>query len=325
MYVVQNFSSQAMSKINVFDRLVWLVGLIQYKSLGYKTKLYCMPEDIKFLKENFLYRYYDEIDVTTLSQCDWLENINLKEFWFFRKIIAMENEFKLRHDFFYSDTDIIINTPLNFENCDVYTWGLENHSEESVYLDWECISTPENYIMPDYLKKYKGLIYNCGILYMKDYVLFQQWKNDMLNFARNNPCKFQHESILQSDSLMACNGEQRILTSLIDYYQLKVKVFDENPQSNGVTPKGTHFFFYRHNWRNMKVKQKLWEGNDAAQSVLLADNWILIVTLKDFIRDLLNTLLISDFKDEYCWFLQDKSVQALLQLDFLYDEIMKMY
>ena len=30
----------------------------------------------------------------------------------------MENEFKLRHDFFYSDTDIIINTPLNFEDCD---------------------------------------------------------------------------------------------------------------------------------------------------------------------------------------------------------------
>ena len=29
-----------------------------------------MPEDIKFLKENFLYHYYDEIDVITLSQCD---------------------------------------------------------------------------------------------------------------------------------------------------------------------------------------------------------------------------------------------------------------
>ena len=132
MYVIQNFSSQTMSKINSFDKLVWVIGLIQYKSFGYKTKLYCCPEDIVFLKENLLYQYYDEIDTTTLTKCDWLNDINLKEFWFFRKIIAMENEFKLNNQFFYSDTDIIINTPLDLEKCDVYLWGKEDSSGSGV-------------------------------------------------------------------------------------------------------------------------------------------------------------------------------------------------
>lgn len=65
----------------------------------------------------------------------------------------------------------------------------------------------------------------------------------MLSFARNNPCNYSEESILHSDSLLACNCEQRILTAIISYLQLRVKIFDQNPKSDGITPRGTHFFF----------------------------------------------------------------------------------
>jgi hypothetical protein len=67
MYVIQNFTSQK-TPINYFDQLIWLIGLKHYRSLGYKLKLYCEEKDIEFLKNSFLFHYYDEIDTETLSK-----------------------------------------------------------------------------------------------------------------------------------------------------------------------------------------------------------------------------------------------------------------
>lgn len=327
MYVIQNFSSQYINKINPFEKLIWLIGLIHYKTLGYTTKLYCNSEDIKFLKDNNLFNYYDEIDTTTLSECDWLNNVNQDAFWFFRKIIAIEKEFELNHDFFYSDTDIILNETPDFSDCDIYTWTLENVKNpkvDGVYCDWSKLSTPEGYQLPEYLKNTDSCNYNCGILYIKNKEIFHYWKKEMLDFARNNPCKTY--DLAEGNCFFACNCEQRILTGIVKEKNLKAKILDENPESNGIGPKGVHFFQWRHSWRTAKKREEQGEkeGPIAKQKAII-DNWTLIFALKDFIKDFLNRLLMWEHFDEYAFFMNNPEVYKLLQLDTIYEIAINWY
>ena len=324
MYVIQNFSSQAIGSITPFDKLVWLIGLIKYKSFGYKIKLYCEEKDIQFLKDNFLYSHYDEIDTVTLSNCEWLtDNINQKAFWFFRKIVALENEFKLGNEFFYSDTDIILNSKPLFDNCDIYLWSKEKSN--NIYCNWEDFSAPPGYIRPSYLNNINSNIFNCGVLYIKDKNFFQLWKEEMLKFARNNPCELYNKEIASLDSVFACNCEQRILTGLVIHHQLKVEVFDNNPEANGVSAGGAHFYFWRYHWRTMKKRQ-----DDAKNDQMLSNrveefNWAYILYLKRFTDVFLKQLVENCMIDEYKYFMSMKEIKELYMIDVIYNDLIKKY
>ena len=119
MYVINNFSNQKYSKLSDMDKLIWLISVMHYKELGYTTKLYCFPDDLEFLMDTPIFPYYDEIDTTTFLEDQSLKKVNTEKFWFWRKIVAIEKEFELEHDFFYSDTDVVLTERLDFSDCDL--------------------------------------------------------------------------------------------------------------------------------------------------------------------------------------------------------------
>ena len=325
MYLIQNFSNQKNSKITPFDRLVWLVGLIHYKSFGYKTKIYCTEEDVEFLKENYFLEYYDEVDTETLSNCKWLDNINEDYFWFFRKIVCMENEFKLQHKFIYSDTDIILKEPVDLENCDLLVWGLENvgnEEEQTLYCPWNEISMPPNYTMPEYIKNTTSINYNCGLLYFKNPDVFYKWKEDMLQFAKNNPCEIYADYLYQFDAVFACNCEQRILKGLSQHLNLQVQAIDTEAYSMGITPKGAHFYAWRSIWRTMSRREEWAKQNMELWQQAVGFNWAVIAKLADFTEDLLNELKEKQFLFEWVRFMNNPDIHDLLSIEGIYRKIL---
>ena len=269
MYVINNFSNQEYSKLTDIDILIWLISLMSYKKLGYTTKLYCEEKDIQFLKDNCLLHYYDEVDTNTFAQNKELSMINNKEFWFWRKIVAIEHEFNLGHEFFYSDTDVILMEKPDFSNCDLYVWWLEDRDSKlwelnrTVYCDWHDISCPKDYDMPNYIRNTGRDNFNCGLLHFKNQMIFNFWKKEMLGFIINNPCILYNKDLYSSRAVFACNTEQRFLKGIANHLKLTVKAFDNAITSNGMTPTGVHFWYWRNAWKNM---EEAFRNNEALLS-----------------------------------------------------------
>lgn len=316
MYVIQNFTSQT-KPINYFDQLIWLIGLKHYKSLGYKIKLYCEEKDIQFLKDCYIYYYYDEIDTEAFAKnYSWLDGVNQEHFWFFRKIIAIEHEIELGTDFFYSDTDIVINKKPDFSDCDIYTWCLENYDDKvgkSIYVDLKELSLPPEYTIPGYLAKTTDKNYNCGLLYFKNKDIFYYWKKEMLRFATNNPCIIFNKNYIYTSHIFACTCEQRILTGIIKDKNLIVKTFDTNEISNGLSDNGGHFFGFRYGMKN-KIKDFNLEN--------YLKNWQTFLIYKYFIQFFMNELLETNSINEYLYFANKKDIHDLLELDDLYNRLL---
>lgn len=329
MYVINNFSNQSYANITIVDKLIWMLSLIHYKKLGYTTKLYCEESDIQFLKDNHLYKYYDEIDTMTIAADPVLPNINNKEFWFWRKIVAIEKEFEMGHDFFYSDTDIILRRAPRFRDCDLYVWWFEDrdsenwHKRTTVYCDWDDISQPLNYDMPDYIRDTGRDNYNCGLLWFKDKSIFDLWKANMLDFIIDNPCEFYRKEVAGIKAVFACNAEQRMLRGVANHLNLKVKAFDNQILSNGITPIGAHFFFWRAAWRGMAE-----HAEDRSYTKIVIDTEIALrnlLCLADFVKMWLKQLRDINCIEEYEMFMSNKYISDLLKIKDLTESLVAGY
>lgn len=263
MKIIQNCSNQNYSKINMIDVLIWKAGLLSYKKLGYTTKIYCTKSDLQFLKDVKLLQYYDEIDDTTLeTNVEWRDNINQEVFWALNKFIAIEHEFELGNEFCYSDTDIIINEPINFNEVDLLVWSVEGQKfteAPSIYLDWKLMSMPVNYKMPKYLKEQGISNFNCGLVYLKNKSDFKAWKKLMLDFMKNNP-GILSEDLKNKEAYKAafmCNAEQRILTAYANHKKLRIKLYDEQSNYRGMCEKGIHFYGWRFCWKFWADKENM--------------------------------------------------------------------
>ena len=144
--VFNNFTSGTRTKYPKMDILIWIAGLLRYKSFGYRTKLYCLREDIQFLKDNRLFGLYDEIDVDTLANEAQaaLSKVDGKRFWSTRKLECMRHEWLVlgNADSIYSDTDVVMNSPFSLNGLDALTWSPETHKKVSIYIPWEMMTSP---------------------------------------------------------------------------------------------------------------------------------------------------------------------------------------
>lgn len=257
MKIIQNFSSNKhYHKIPVIDILIWICGLLSLKSLGHKLKLYCKTTDIEFLKEFCLYNLYDEIDT------DFLDNyktvVDETNFWSFRKLACIENEFKINsEEFIYSDTDVVMATPLICP-YDILVWGLE--PADGVYIPLETLSTPENYTYPEWFLNTLGA-YNCGVLAFKNKAIFDKYLAEYLSFTINNPCILKLDdnytqllSPQEIRSIWACNAEQKLLKGLAEYLNLKVAAITSNPHE-WLSTSGVHYYILRYNWREYEANK----------------------------------------------------------------------
>ena len=326
MKIIHTFSSQKFTKLKDMDVAIWYMGCLCYKALGYKLKLYCTEEDIPFLFENHLLRFYDEIDTLTFVNSDILNSsrINHEAFWFLRKVAAMNNEFEVANEpFVYSDTDIFIFEPIDISDCDVLVWCNEkvDHlkiKSTDMYCEWKYLSTPKNYVMPKYIKKTTVDNYNTGLLYFKDKNMYRQYVKDMLDFIIDNPCECTKPEVISiceglNDKLCAkvfsMNAEQRILKGVCNHNKLKVNVFDENGLwKAGISEKGSHYFLLKPVWsslKNLAKDQQNFKNDKVSFSLIYAYNFV------EFFE---RTLRENELTEDYNFFMNKETLKKLHQI-----------
>lgn len=264
MIVFNTFTNyQRIKKLPEVDILIWTTCLMNYKKLGYTTKLFCTSNDIDFLKENHLFELYDIIDTDFFNNLKIDERVNLKYFWSTRKIEAVHYErCILDEEAIYSDVDIIMRSKFDLSK-DGVVWCLEESStnNNTIYVPWRNLSKPKGYQMPKYMLETKDA-YNGGIWYFKNKDVFQQYYDEYYKFSINNPCEIKtHKSrgddvsdLITNNDVWACNGEQRVLKAVMDHNKQNI-AFVMNEREKGWSKQGVHFFFYRIAWRYLKDKE----------------------------------------------------------------------
>ena len=259
--VFNNFTSGARTKYPKIDILIWLAGLVMYKSFGYRTKLYCTEEDIGFLKDNRLYDLYDEIDTQTLATeaKEALSKVDGKRFWSTRKLECMRHEWLVlgNADSVYSDVDVVMRKPFSLEGIDALTWSPEVHKKVSIYIDWSLMTSPAGYERPEWMAKCDDA-YNCGVVWFRDKEMFEEWYREYHRWADGNMCFVSPDVTDQQNNLFACNGEQRILKAVLDHRGAKVGCVMD-PQGKGLCEDGSHWYWFRVIWR-MAQKANAWDS-----------------------------------------------------------------
>ena len=278
MKILQNFSSKKhIKELPITDILIWYLGTSRLKGYGHTLKLYCEEKDLDFLKEWGLFDLYDEVDTEFLSNNELFEIINQENFWSIRKIECINHEYEISEEpFIYMDTDIVMNMPVHMAG-DLLVWSPEQKQE--IYVPWECLSAPYDYVMPEYIYK-MDKAYNCGILGFKSKELFDLYRKEYLTFVINNPCiTFDLEATEETiRNIWACNAEQRILRAVAN--NNKWGVYTIMPtQIPGACNAGIHYYLCRAFWRQLNKN----ELNDDAR-----EYWIGI--LNDQIRLLMSIL-----------------------------------
>lgn len=253
MKIIQNFSSKKHVKsMPITDILIWYVGLLKLKELGYTLKLYCEEKDFIFLKEWGLYKFYNEFDTTFLASDSIIDQVDGENFWSIRKIECIDHEFQVsKEPFIYLDTDIFLNVPI-LPQGNLIVWSPENPCP--IYPDWSCLSLPPNYILPDYVKPINDA-FNAGLLYFSSYDLFKEYRKLYLDFVIDNPCK-AHDLEVDTDeeirNVWACNAEQRLLKAFAVHNNLQVFTVLER-QDFGANDLGIHFYYYRKAWKMLSL------------------------------------------------------------------------
>lgn len=249
--VFNNFTSGTRTKYPKMDILIWIAGLLRYKSFGYRTKLYCLREDVKFLEDNRLLGLYDEIDVDTLANeaHEALSKVDGKRFWSTRKLECMRHEWLVlgNADSIYSDTDVVMNSPFSLNGLDALVWSPETHKKVSIYIPWEMMTSPAGYVRPPYISKCDDA-YNCGVVWLGFPEMFGRWYDEYHAWADGNMCFISPDVTDQQNNLFACNGEQRILKAVLDDAGARVGCVMD-PQGQGISKAGAHWYYWRVLWR----------------------------------------------------------------------------
>ena len=264
LLIIQNFTNfKKNKKFHEIELLIWTANLVKFRSFGYKIKLYCTPEAVPFLQEWHLFELYDEIDDSYLNKEDSiLKQVDEEHFWSSRKLEAIYHELvelKTECPVVYTDVDLIMLKPFELDNFDCFFWSPEEWTEQEgdVYVDWDILSVPEGYEMPQYIKE-NHKAYNCGIICFKDPKNFLKYREQYYAFALNNPCKFipipdnlySFEKLNEQNNVWACNAEQRILFSVVDNLKLNAGCVMSG-KLDGRCPNGCHYFVYRICWKEL--------------------------------------------------------------------------
>jgi hypothetical protein len=250
MKIIQNFSSQShITKLPLTEIILWYYSVAALKRLGYKTKIYCKSEDIKFLKKYKLLDFYDEVDTQVLNH--YKPEVNETYFWSTRKLVCIQNEFKInKNPFIYMDTDVVLKRCIQWES-DLLVWSAE--VEPAVYLPWEYFSLPPNVKLDPFLIDVNKA-YNCGVLAFKSKEQFDLYLNSYYKFTKNNPCKLAVPKLADyfKRTYWACNAEQRILRGVSNYYNWEVTRVDLD-NVDGRCKHGIHYFRLKQYWRLLSI------------------------------------------------------------------------
>lgn len=253
-YTIFNTCSTKLSKntLSNLELLVWYCSIISYKNNGYKLKLYCRNEDINYLKKEFLYDLYDEIDCTTLSSSEnkaIISKINMKKFWSTLKLLAIDHELNINSKSIYSDTDIISFKPYDIkQDTTLLVWGEEKI--DKIYDKFKDLSVPDGYIRKQFIEDTKSA-FNCGVLYFKYIDFFKEYFKEYLDFTKNNPCIMSKENTKNDifNNFFACNAEQKILKAIYDKNKEQcVQKIEEKENTCGIVSNAFHLYRFKILW-----------------------------------------------------------------------------
>lgn len=315
MLVIQSFPVNLENKQpNIFETLVWVANLIQLKKLGYNNiKLYCRPEDRKFIEDNDLTKYFYEIDSSYLDYKRLAyerSNINTDKFYNIYKLQGCHHASLTYKNWIYIDPKVVLFKSIDLTDCDWFLWS---HIANAYKFKLSDLSKPIGYHIDEYYEANNLDSCNSSIIYCKDIYEFTTYYLNSLGYMQDNPCVCYTTDVGNNgeDWVWAATADSRLLNySIIDSgTRLTTKYFETaNNQADiyGITTDGNCYAWLCY----LLSKLALINNNDRKAIVLNLYN--------NQIKLLMSIVKEADI-DAYNRFMQNEKIAALINEDIQID------
>lgn len=230
------------------ELLIWFLSILQWKKLGYTTKIYVDDENLQFIKDKHLYELYDEVDSEYFNNTDGFfvkNNISKNKFWAGCKIFLLENE---SEPCIISDYDFIpfVNPALDKE-------VIAYHSEEVKYIYGETLDNltfPENYEVPEWFQ-YNVNPVNTSICYIGNESVKSLYIEEACKYMSNNT-EIEDETLVYDMVYI----EQRMLAEICNHLGVEIKTLIDLNKVSYINEDYLHLLMYKDVDKSIKENNK---------------------------------------------------------------------
>jgi hypothetical protein len=245
------------SRISVSDReltgselLVWYLSVLQWKRLGYTTKIYVDDTNLQYIKDKKLYDLYDEVDSTYFNNTNGFftkHDIDKSHFWASSKIFLLENE---TEPCIVSDHDFIPFAEIPLES-DIVVYHVEKMRKDS-YYDYNRYTLAYNtssYSIPEWFT-FEQLPFNTSICYINNEEVKKQYIEEAYKYTVNNFCQCENPSV---DMIYI---EQRFLSELCNYLNISTSTLINLSEVSFINERYFHMIVHKDVDNSIKFNNK---------------------------------------------------------------------
>lgn len=252
------------SRIKAIDRelsgselLIWYLSVIQWKRLGYTTKIYVDDYNLQYIKDKKLYELYDEVDSEFFNDENGFfvsNNVDKQRFWASCKIFLLENE---TEPCIVTDYDFIPFKEIPINNIEVLVY----HKEKLVNFGYynneihQLNYNRNNYSIPEWFTFEQSPV-NTSICYINNKEVKKQYIEEAYKYILGN---YEDYSDLISDMVYI---EQRFLSELCNHLNVEITTLIDLKKESTINKNYFHMWFHKNVDEEMKrgkiVTNNLW-------------------------------------------------------------------
>lgn len=221
------------------ELLVWYLSVIQWKRLGYTTKIYVDDYNLQYIKDKKLYELYDEVDSEFFNDEDGFfvsNDIDKEHFWASSKIFLLENETEscivTDHDFIPfkeipTDKDVVV---YHREKLNIFSY----YNNEAYPLNYD----KNNYSIPEWFT-FEVRPINASVCYIKNQEVKKQYIEEAYKYISGN-----HEDYSNSNPDMIYI-EQRFLSELCNHLNVEITTLIDLKKETTINKNYFHLHFHK--------------------------------------------------------------------------------
>lgn len=219
------------------ELLIWFLSILQWKKLGYTTKIYVDDENLQFIKDNHLYELYDEVDSEYFNNADGFfvkNNVNKNKFWAGCKIFLLENE---NESCIISDYDFIpfTNPIMDKEVIAYYTEEIKQVYNATL----DNLTFPENYEVPEWFQ-YNIDPVNTSVCYIGNNSVKDLYIEEAYKYMTNNN-DIEDETLVYDMVYI----EQRMLAEICNHLEVEIKTLVDLNKVSYINSDYLHLLMYK--------------------------------------------------------------------------------